>query len=148
MSHFAYVANTWPDDRCAYCSLNVDWDKRTPHPRAPTADHDIPRCRGGRGGDNLVLACTRCNTEKGDLTGNEYRVYRKYLVRGVGKREAARLAQAEHGRFHSSNEIFIATAPVASSTEKKRPVGSLNPTEANVGTTVDETNLNHPLESP
>jgi 5-methylcytosine-specific restriction endonuclease McrA len=37
-----------------------------------TLDHVIPRSRGGRDSwDNLVTACQRCNTEKGDCTPQE-----------------------------------------------------------------------------
>ncbi len=37
-----------------------------------TLDHVIPRSRGGRDQwDNLVTACQRCNTEKGDRTPEE-----------------------------------------------------------------------------
>jgi 5-methylcytosine-specific restriction endonuclease McrA len=37
-----------------------------------TLDHVVPRSRGGRDAwDNLVTACQRCNTEKGDRTPDE-----------------------------------------------------------------------------
>ncbi len=37
-----------------------------------TLDHVLPRSRGGRDSwDNLVTACQRCNTEKGDRTPEE-----------------------------------------------------------------------------
>lgn len=48
--------------RCVYCGA-------TEH---LTLDHVIPRARGGSSTwDNLVTACHRCNTSKGDLTPEE-----------------------------------------------------------------------------
>lgn len=40
---------------------------------AGTKDHVIPRSRGGRGPNNKVHACKRCNQIKGDRTLEEYR---------------------------------------------------------------------------
>lgn len=46
-----------PVGRCAYCGA--------PPPPALTADHLIPRARGGpESGDNLVWACRPCNSRK------------------------------------------------------------------------------------
>lgn len=37
-----------------------------------TLDHVIPKSRGGKSNwDNLITACQRCNTQKGDLTPEE-----------------------------------------------------------------------------
>lgn len=45
--------------KCVYCSKNENL----------TVDHVIPRSKGGRDSwHNLVTACQRCNTEKGDRT--------------------------------------------------------------------------------
>lgn len=42
---------------CQYCGST----------RNLTIDHLIPRCRGGQDTwENLVIACSKCNTEKGD----------------------------------------------------------------------------------
>lgn len=39
-----------------------------------TRDHKQPKCRGGKyETGNIVLACYKCNTEKGKLTSEEYR---------------------------------------------------------------------------
>ena len=47
---------------CQYCGTNKDL----------TLDHVIPRSRGGRSNwKNLVTACKRCNTRKGDFTLHE-----------------------------------------------------------------------------
>jgi len=47
---------------CQYCGVNNDL----------TLDHVIPRSRGGRSNwKNLVAACKRCNTRKGDFTLQE-----------------------------------------------------------------------------
>jgi hypothetical protein len=36
-------------------------------------EHQIPKCRGGGEGDNLVPACYTCNRNKGSKTVEEYR---------------------------------------------------------------------------
>jgi 5-methylcytosine-specific restriction endonuclease McrA len=41
------------------------------------ADHDVPVSRGGLDHVlNLITACRRCNAQKGDMTGAEYRAWR------------------------------------------------------------------------
>jgi 5-methylcytosine-specific restriction endonuclease McrA len=48
--------------RCQYCLHTEDL----------TLDHVIPKSRGGRSSwDNLVTACKRCNSKKGDFTPAE-----------------------------------------------------------------------------
>jgi 5-methylcytosine-specific restriction endonuclease McrA len=50
---------------CVYCG---DSNQRT-----LTLDHVIPQSKGGRNTwDNLVTACKRCNSEKADLTLEEF----------------------------------------------------------------------------
>ena len=50
--------------RCAYCGS-----------RASTVDHVLPRCRGGLDTfDNLVAACSPCNSRKADRTPAEARM--------------------------------------------------------------------------
>lgn len=52
------------DYRCAYCGISGDM----------TVDHVLPLSRGGRHCvANLVPACLRCNTSKGNLTIVEWR---------------------------------------------------------------------------
>lgn len=47
------------NNHCQYCDSTHDL----------TIDHVLPRSRGGRDTwENLVTACTRCNTRKGDRT--------------------------------------------------------------------------------
>lgn len=45
------------------CATCCGWD-RLPYERQATRDHIVPKSRGGKGGDNLVLACRKCNEEK------------------------------------------------------------------------------------
>lgn len=49
-----------------------------------TRDHKVPKARGGlKSADNIVTACLRCNTDKGTLTVEEYRLvlaHRRGLV--------------------------------------------------------------------
>lgn len=50
---------------CVYCG---DSNRKT-----LTLDHVIPQSKGGKDSwDNLVTACRRCNSEKSDLTLEEY----------------------------------------------------------------------------
>lgn len=55
--------------RCFYCEHDLD-DPETAHEFdqwRPTLDHLLPRSRGGNNAiENLVLACERCNSRKGD----------------------------------------------------------------------------------
>ncbi len=47
---------------CQYCSTSEDL----------TLDHVMPKSRGGRTSwDNLITACKRCNSRKGDFTPEE-----------------------------------------------------------------------------
>ena len=51
--------------RCVYCRKEIAYD-------AATLDHVVPRSLGGRGGENLVVACATCNSMKGSLTHGEF----------------------------------------------------------------------------
>lgn len=47
---------------CQYCGVSRDL----------TLDHVIPKSKGGRSSwDNLITACRRCNTQKGDYTPDQ-----------------------------------------------------------------------------
>lgn len=81
--------------RCHYCNVPTD-NSRPPGPKSPTRDHKHPMSRGGaRYGPNVVLSCYACNNLKGNLTDEEFVLYRGYLARGIPKREARRLAKRE-----------------------------------------------------
>jgi 5-methylcytosine-specific restriction endonuclease McrA len=50
---------------CVYCGCST--------PKLLTLDHVIPQSKGGKDSwDNLVTACRTCNSEKSDLTLEEY----------------------------------------------------------------------------
>jgi 5-methylcytosine-specific restriction endonuclease McrA len=52
--------------RCYYCKCAIT-------PEIRTVDHKIPVARGGEHhADNLVVACIKCNKEKGTLTDDEF----------------------------------------------------------------------------
>jgi hypothetical protein len=54
--------------RCWYCGEHR-WENCV-----PTNDHQRPVCRGGRDMSyNLVLACDKCNSQKGHMTVGEFR---------------------------------------------------------------------------
>lgn len=52
-------------DRCRYCAVTVNWHDRR-GPKGGTYDHVIPR--GPNSLENVVVACSRCNTRKGGWT--------------------------------------------------------------------------------
>lgn len=62
------------DPHCWFCGRELCL-------RYSTIDHLVPRSRGGKGSDNLVLACQRCNSLKGDLLLSQIAVS---VRRGVG----------------------------------------------------------------
>ena len=79
------------DEYCFYCGLQLVEIKlelgQSPPDNAKTWDHMIPSARGGKGGENLVPACWGCNTDKGNLTIEEYRLilaYREGLIMDAG----------------------------------------------------------------
>lgn len=43
---------------CTYCERQVDVC-------TGTLDHQLPKCKGGKNNNNLVLACKKCNGIKG-----------------------------------------------------------------------------------
>lgn len=56
---------------CPYCL-------RTLPIKESTKDHVIPRSRGGKTEpQNIVLSCQSCNSEKGSLTPEEYKQWKK-----------------------------------------------------------------------
>jgi 5-methylcytosine-specific restriction endonuclease McrA len=55
------------DFKCGYCGVKCGADL--------TVDHIVPKSRGGSSSwDNLVSACTRCNSRKNDRTPDEARM--------------------------------------------------------------------------
>lgn len=61
-------------DACAYCHVGLTDDNRT-------LDHVIPRARGGSNAtENLVLACVKCNREKGDMSVEDYTIWKQAKV--------------------------------------------------------------------
>ena len=50
--------------RCCYCGIRMDGADGTPS--APTLEHVVPRvCGGPDTADNLVVACCKCNNDRG-----------------------------------------------------------------------------------
>lgn len=60
---------------CPYCAEPMTGR------RGPTREHVVPKSKGGRDGDsNIIIACKRCNHDKGDLHVAEF--YAWLLARG------------------------------------------------------------------
>lgn len=62
---------------CAYCGRRTTNGAEWREEKA-TVDHDIPKSRMAHGGNplhNEVVACYRCNGAKGNMTGNEFRLF-------------------------------------------------------------------------
>lgn len=56
---------------CPYCLKVFPLNKAT-------REHLIPKSRGGKSTpDNIVLACEKCNKEKGSLTPEEYSEWKR-----------------------------------------------------------------------
>lgn len=65
-----FVADGWI---CRLCGKPTA-DEKVPHPLAPTVDHVIPVARGGTDAvENLVCAHFICNSQKRDMTMDEWR---------------------------------------------------------------------------
>jgi hypothetical protein len=59
--------------RCYYCHQPIDSG-------SATEDHKMPKSRGGQDiYENIVAACWPCNHQKGAMTAEEYREYRRKL---------------------------------------------------------------------
>jgi 5-methylcytosine-specific restriction endonuclease McrA len=72
--------------QCVYCGCSLRFTQ-TPceqepgtflvHGNIPTIDHVVPSSRGGSNkASNLVAACVSCNSQKGNMTGEEYRAWK------------------------------------------------------------------------
>ena len=65
---FALVRSV--DSTCYYCGLQC---RRWPNHMRITKDHKLPVSRGGSDAiDNIVVACKRCNSEKSNMTDEEF----------------------------------------------------------------------------
>lgn len=73
------------DHPCHYCGVQMWRDKRPKHADGgmrETKDHVIPRCRGGRGAENYVKACARCNNAKKDGDYDDFMLFARAMLRG------------------------------------------------------------------
>lgn len=65
------------DGICAYCPTRLTYlvaPDGTNYPNTITRDHYVPLCkRGSRRNKNIVGACHRCNTLKGQMTGDTFK---------------------------------------------------------------------------
>jgi 5-methylcytosine-specific restriction endonuclease McrA len=65
---------------CLYCGTNVSVGRDVGDQLA-TIDHKIPLSRGGSWKRfNLTCACRRCNSEKGNMTADEYMDCRRAMM--------------------------------------------------------------------
>lgn len=63
--------------QCYYCGVQMEWIAGCRSPISPTLDHVVPRVDGGLTVlDNLVGACSLCNSIKGSMRLEEFEVYR------------------------------------------------------------------------
>jgi 5-methylcytosine-specific restriction endonuclease McrA len=81
------------DARCYYCSAPLTDPL---HGREASIDHKLPVSRGGTNSvENTVLACFPCNKDKGDMTEEEFAVFRAQRRLGLSKKKALMLAVLE-----------------------------------------------------
>ncbi|MGE0652045.1 MAG: HNH endonuclease [Alphaproteobacteria bacterium] len=88
------------EGRCYYCERQMTL---APHKRnSVTRDHRIPKAHGGGGYRNVVAACFRCNSLKGEMTEGEFRAqwpdpsklprgplpYKRKIMKAQQRREA------------------------------------------------------------
>ena len=60
------IVRSKTDNRCYYCGANASGN-------LGEMEHFIPKSKGGTCElSNLVLSCKPCNSQKADLTGDEY----------------------------------------------------------------------------
>lgn len=120
--------------RCVYCQRKTQMPSMLPganHQLTATIDHILPLCRGGTmKGDNITLACQRCNGLKGDMTPHQWAEYMMLnpkwwegtrFQRKMG-REMGRPLPIEHTRYifeHGKKAYREWVA--ASSLEKEAP---------------------------
>jgi hypothetical protein len=91
---------------CFYCSSSFDWD----NPQSefyPTWDHKVPKSKGGGAGQNLVMACKRCNQEKGSMSVKEYREYLEVTKGCVGAVQRSIRWQKHIGTFKPAYPIPV-----------------------------------------
>lgn len=110
-------------ETCFYCGLlvrhlTIAGRQHTPqHHR--TRDHKVPKARGGtKAIDNIVTACLKCNTDKGTLTVEEYRLVlahrrglvqsAEHLVRFAGEHKAPAHASASETTSLPSSPCVVA----------------------------------------
>lgn len=72
---------------CHYCG-RLTWRgmKCPPNCRADAAwtrDHKVPKSEGGRGGDNLVVACQRCNMAKNSGDYSDFYAFASVVLRNI-----------------------------------------------------------------
>jgi len=71
MKHWKRLYNNSGTFTCYYCL------KEFPINLA-TRDHKLPRSRNGQTTpENIVICCQKCNSEKGALTEEEYKVWKR-----------------------------------------------------------------------
>jgi 5-methylcytosine-specific restriction endonuclease McrA len=79
--------------QCAYCRQSMSRKRRDGNPGImATLDHMLPISRGGRNQwNNLIGACLSCNIEKGSMTADEYREFRRarFVAQAIEAQRAA-----------------------------------------------------------
>jgi len=89
-------------DRCFWCGTLVkNGQPGVVRGTDKTREHIVPKCYGGRGTSNLVVACRRCNNARGnDVFWQPHpTVASSYALRALAKlREEARKVFAEAGK--------------------------------------------------
>lgn len=83
-------AQNW---RCAYCAVVMQADDKQAHD-AITRDHVEPKCMGGKASlDNIVVACKRCNGDRGAMMAHTFLDLIRRGWRPKTKRELKALAK-------------------------------------------------------
>ena len=87
--------------KCFYCSHAFRDNPEKNNRKACTADHLVPICKGGAKTDekNIVAACYKCNTNKGDKPYDEFIIAmtkpKKAMQYDIQKRERFNVLRSE-----------------------------------------------------
>lgn len=65
-----------------------------------TVDHFLPKCKGNKINNNMVLSCPRCNLKKGHRAPTEAERIRKDILYGKIKERRELLREAEEKDFY------------------------------------------------
>ena len=89
------------DGKCAYCQDPLIEECKKG--RTPQIDHIIPKKNGGKGGDNLCLACLFCNNSKSTKSCEEFILFITPYLKGLCEKKDLN----EYNQWLKLNKKFL-----------------------------------------